>query len=102
MKEFDFSLFTDRQLELMARQVELEIVKRREEARALVRRRGGLIEGAGPKYRNPDNPAETWSGKGKRPPWVEAALAEGQSLESLEIADDRPVTKEHRSVPRGA
>ena len=26
MKEFDFSLFTDRQLELMARQVELEIV----------------------------------------------------------------------------
>jgi hypothetical protein len=93
MKQFDFSLFTDRQLELLARQVKLEIAKRREDAKKLVRRRGGLIEGAGPKYRNPANPAETWSGKGMRPAWVEAALAEGKSLESLEIADNRPVTK---------
>jgi hypothetical protein len=97
MKQFDFSLFTDRQLELLGRQVKLEIAKRREEARRLVRRRGGLIEGAGPKYRNPENPAETWSGKGSRPAWVEAALAEGKSLESLEIADNRPVTKESQS-----
>jgi hypothetical protein len=99
MKQFDFSLFTDRQLELLARQVELEIVMRREEAKRLVRKRGGLIEGAGPKYRNPENPAETWSGKGKRPTWVEAALAEGKRLESLEIADDRPVTKKRQSPP---
>ncbi len=97
MKEFDFSLFTDRQLELMVRQAEREIVKRRQDARRLVRRRGGLIEGAGPRYGNPENPAETWSGKGKRPSWVEAALAEGKSLESLEIADDRPVARERRS-----
>jgi hypothetical protein len=102
MKRFDFSLFTDRQLEFLARQVQLEIVKRREEASRLVRRRGGLVEGAGPKYRNPGNPAETWSGKGKRPAWVEAALAEGNTLESLEISDDRPVTKERRSPPEDA
>lgn len=102
MKEFDFLLFTDRQLEILARQVKCEIAKRREEAKRLVRRRGGLVEGAGPKYRNPENPAETWSGKGKRPTWVEAALAEGKSLESLEIADDRPVTKERRSPPEKA
>jgi len=99
MKQFDFSLFTDRQLGLLAKQVKLEIARRREEARRLVRRRGGLIEGAGPKYRNPENPAETWSGKGKRPGWVEAFLAEGRSLASLEIADDRPVTRERRSPP---
>jgi hypothetical protein len=102
MKKFDFSLFTDRQLEILARQVKLEIVKRREEARRLVRKRGGLVEGAGPKYRNPGNPAETWSGKGKRPAWVEAALADGKSLESLEISDDRPVTKDRRSPPEDA
>jgi DNA-binding protein H-NS len=102
MKQFDFSLFTDRQLELLKQQVEREIVKRREEARKLVRRRGGLIEGAGPKYRNPENPAETWSGKGKRPAWVEAALAGGKSLESLEIADDRPVTKGGQPPPEEA
>jgi hypothetical protein len=99
MKQLDFSLFTDRQLELLARQVKLEIARRREEARRLVRRRGGLIEGAGPKYRNPENPAETWSGKGKRPAWVEAALVEGRSLESLEIADNRPVTRQRRPPP---
>lgn len=102
MKKFDFSLFTDRQLELLARQVKLEIAKRCEEAKRLVRRRGGLVEGAGPKYRNPENAAETWSGKGKRPAWVKEALAEGKSLESLEISDDRPVTKERRSPPEDA
>jgi DNA-binding protein H-NS len=76
-----------------------EVVQAPEEARRLVRRRVGLIEGAGPKYRNPDNPSETWSGKGNRPLWVETALAEGKSLESLEIHDDRPVTKEPQSPP---
>jgi DNA-binding protein H-NS len=94
MKEFDFSLFTDEQLASLAEQVKLEYLNRREEARRLVRKRGGLVEGAGPRYRNPENPAETWSGKGKRPGWVEAALAEGKSLESLEISDDHPVLKE--------
>lgn len=93
MKEFDFSLFTDEQLESLAQQVKLEYFKRCEEARRLVRKRGGLVEGAGPRYRNPDNPAETWSGKGKRPSWVETALANGKSLENLAISDDHPVLK---------
>ena len=94
MKQFDFSLFSDRQLELLAKQVKLELEERREKARALVRRRGGLIEGSGPKYRNPFNPAQTWSGKGKRPGWLESALAEGQHLEDLEVKDDRPASVE--------
>jgi len=93
MKEFDFSLFTDEQLQILARQVKLEYLRRRDEARELMRKRGGLLEGAGPRYQNPDNPAETWSGRGPRPRWVEAALASGRSLESLEISDDRPVSK---------
>ena len=38
-----------------------------------------------PKYRNPENPGETWTGRGRRPKWVEAALANGKSLKSLEI-----------------
>jgi DNA-binding protein H-NS len=37
------------------------------------------------KYRNPDNPAETWSGRGRPPKWVQAALATGQTLEELTI-----------------
>src|SRR5512132_2382842 len=41
-----------------------------------------------PKYRNPDNPEEVWSGRGRQPKWVQAALAEGQTLDDLVI----PVT----------
>jgi len=93
MKQFDFSLFTDRQLELLAEQVTVEIARRREHNRRLVKRGRGLVEGAGPRYRNPQNAAETWSGRGKRPAWIEAALAAGKSLESLAIADDRPAAK---------
>ena len=38
-----------------------------------------------PKYRNPQNPEETWSGRGRQPKWVEAALAGGQTLSELAI-----------------
>ena len=38
-----------------------------------------------PKYANPDDPSQTWSGRGRRPRWVEAALAGGAKLESLAI-----------------
>jgi DNA-binding protein H-NS len=37
------------------------------------------------KYRNPDNPAETWSGRGRPPKWVQAALDKGQPLSALAI-----------------
>ncbi len=38
-----------------------------------------------PKYKNPDNPSETWSGRGKKPAWVQQALQRGQTLEDLAI-----------------
>jgi DNA-binding protein H-NS len=31
-----------------------------------------------PKYRNPDNPKETWAGRGSRPRWLVAALKSGK------------------------
>jgi DNA-binding protein H-NS len=37
------------------------------------------------KYRNPNNPAETWAGRGRPPKWVQAALEVGQTLEDLAI-----------------
>ena len=40
-----------------------------------------------PKYRDPDNVAATWSGRGKRPLWfVEALKKKGVTAESLLIA----------------
>lgn len=38
------------------------------------------------KYRNPQNPQMTWSGRGRRPDWVNAALNAGATLEQLRIA----------------
>lgn len=40
---------------------------------------------AAPKYANPADPEQTWTGRGRRPRWVEAALAEGKSLDDLTI-----------------
>ena len=40
---------------------------------------------AAPKYRNPKNPAETWSGRGRQPAWYKEALTSGKSQKSLEI-----------------
>ena len=33
--------------------------------------------------RNPDNAEETWSGRGRKPRWVEQALAAGKTLADL-------------------
>jgi DNA-binding protein H-NS len=40
-----------------------------------------------PKYSNPSAPAETWSGRGKQPRWLVAALQSGHQLEEFRIAD---------------
>ena len=37
------------------------------------------------KYANPADPAQTWTGRGRRPRWADAALAEGKSLSDLAI-----------------
>ena len=39
-----------------------------------------------PKYQNPENPRQTWTGRGKRPSWIKAALEQGKSLDELRIA----------------
>src|SRR3954468_12697616 len=39
-----------------------------------------------PKYRNPDNLAETWTGRGRQPRWVQAALAHGRALSDFAIS----------------
>jgi DNA-binding protein H-NS len=91
VKEFDFSLFTDQQLLHLHAQVRAEITRRQVAAKRLKVRYGSSVESEGPRYRNPQNSAETWSGRGKRPRWVEIALARGATLENLEIDDNRPV-----------
>ena len=39
-----------------------------------------------PKYRNPERPSETWSGRGRQPHWVGAQLRSGKKVDDLLIA----------------
>jgi DNA-binding protein H-NS len=38
-----------------------------------------------PKYQNPFNPDESWSGRGRKPTWIVDALNAGMTLDQLKI-----------------
>jgi DNA-binding protein H-NS len=37
------------------------------------------------KYMNPDNPGETWSGRGRKPKWLVAKLDKGKKITDFAI-----------------
>ena len=46
-----------------------------------------------PKYRNSQKPYETWSGRGKRPRWLVAAMKSGRKIDEFRIADGNARSK---------
>ena len=38
-----------------------------------------------PKFANPDDPNQTWTGKGRQPNWYRAAIENGKSPESMAV-----------------
>lgn len=101
----DLSKLSILELETLAREVETEITNRRaaEKERVLQQMRelaasvGMTLEEllreqrtpavtAAPRYRHPDDPSLTWSGRGKRPAWVNEALAAGKTLDDLAVS----------------
>lgn len=49
------------------------------------RRGGSKATKSAPKYRNPEDPEQTWTGRGRKPQWVHDALARGIDVSELEI-----------------
>jgi DNA-binding protein H-NS len=50
-------------------------------------RKGAKLRTKGdPKYRNPEDPEQTWTGKGRKPAWVVKHLENGGQLEALAIS----------------
>jgi len=85
----DLSQLTLSELKQLAERVAQEITSRQESGRRwLLENRRELVERRGPMYRNPLNSAETWSGKGTPPPWVDRMLARGYTLENLQADRD--------------
>src|SRR5713101_2934658 len=64
-------------------------------ARAKFAARGGLRGAVAPKYRNPENPTETWAGRGLKPKWLTAAIKSGKKADDFLIAGmaDSPKSK---------
>lgn len=49
------------------------------------KRKGGKRPKALPKYSNPADPTQTWSGLGRKPKWIHEALASGTNISDLAI-----------------
>lgn len=106
MAKLDLEKLSDAELEELAGAVADEQARRQEDAmKAALTRINELAAGVGmtveallarqaksragvkgiPKYQNPDNPRQTWTGKGQRPGWFVAAEERGISREDMEI-----------------
>jgi DNA-binding protein H-NS len=68
------------------RKLESELTKLTRVGPGFGRGHAGARSKVPPKYRNPDNPSETWAGRGLRPRWLAAALRTGKKLEHFSIA----------------
>ena len=53
-----------------------------QEASKPKKRKVGTIK---PKYQNPENKSETWTGRGHKPKWMTALLDKGKKLEDMLI-----------------
>jgi DNA-binding protein H-NS len=106
IKNLNHNQLNDLIAKAQVRQTELrkeKVAKLREKIHALVKAEGFSLEdvfgqtrgGAGkarksggivpPKYRNPADPEQTWSGRGKRPRWFNDALKAGKKEKDLAI-----------------
>jgi DNA-binding protein H-NS len=52
-----------------------------------------------PKYRNPDAPSETWSGRGKQPRWLTSAITAGHTIDEFTIVNGEPSNNGARRQP---
>jgi len=105
----DLSKLSIEELENLVRDTQAEIVARKEAERQRVLQqmrelagsigmsledllkqekrggRGAQVATVEAKYRHPEDPGLTWSGRGKRPQWVNDALAAGKTLDDLAV-----------------
>jgi len=54
-------------------------------AKPVASRAGRKLGKVAPKYRNPANPKETWTGRGKHPRWMAALIAKGKKADDFLI-----------------
>jgi len=71
-------------------------------AAPVAKKRRGVLAGTkvAPKYRNPKNRTQTWSGRGRTPLWLQAMIKQGHKIDEFAIrsaaAHAKPTTKRSR------
>jgi DNA-binding protein H-NS len=97
MARFDLTGYDLAELKGLQFEIEQEIKRRardeRERARARIHALAAdagipldaLIAKTVPRYRNPADSGQTWTGRGRQPRWIAEALASGRSLDEFKI-----------------
>jgi DNA-binding protein H-NS len=97
MAPIDLSGYDLAELKGLYFDIEQEIKRRvrdeREQARARIHALAAdagipldaLVNKALPRYRNPADGGQTWTGRGRQPRWIAEALANGRSLDEFKI-----------------
>lgn len=75
------------------RRYEERLIRETDELKKIGRERGYLVDeifsdkrlSNAPKYRHPSDVSLTWSGRGRRPHWLNKALRDGATLEDLSV-----------------
>ena len=49
------------------------------------KRKSGPKTPSSPKYKNPNDPEQTWTGKGRQPQWFKSAIQSGTAPDAMEI-----------------
>src|SRR5258708_6821884 len=81
------------------RTLEAELTKLSRLSTSQLRSKGLGVRGpVAPKYRNPENPSETWAGRGLTPRWLAAAIKAGKKLEHFNIA--QKATQATKKAPK--
>lgn len=62
-----------------------EVTRARRGSRAAAAGRLASKASAGARYANPDDASQTWSGRGRRPAWVNEQIGAGRALEDMAI-----------------
>jgi len=97
MAPIDLSGYDLAELKGLYFDIEQEIKRRtraeREQARARIHALAAdagipleaLVNKALPRYRNPADSGQTWTGRGRQPRWIAEALANGRTLDEFKI-----------------
>jgi DNA-binding protein H-NS len=104
MKDFDFQSMSINELWtlhegiglILSTKMEAEKLKLEQRLDELGRRTFGNVDvpkirsypKVYPKFRNPEPPHETWSGRGRQPRWVSKKLKAGKSMDDLRIPEN--------------